>query len=120
MEKQDILKIYFYLDKNKVKILTTEYNLDDFNRKFNGNIEVFNNLIQNKVKGYDKVEIYINRRGGKLWISNEFFIDTIITCRSLEKLVETVVYDVADPDKTDEEVFNDNNNNISRRMYHDY
>lgn len=119
MEKQDILKIYFYLDKNKVKILTTEYNLDDFNRNFSGNIEVFNNLIQNKVKGYDKVEIYINRRGRKLWISNDFFIDTIITCRSLEKLVETVVYDVADPDKTDEDIFNDNKNS-SRRMYHDY
>ena len=78
MEKQDIIKIYFYLDKNKVKILTTEYDLSDFNRKFSGNIEVFNNLIQNKVKGYDKVEIYINRRGRKLWISNDFFIDTII------------------------------------------
>ena len=45
MEKQDILKIYFYLDKNKIKILTTEYDLSDFNRKFSGNIEVFNNLI---------------------------------------------------------------------------
>lgn len=119
MEKQDILKIYFYLDKNKVKILTTEYDLNDFNRKFSGNIEVFNNLIQNKAKGYDKVEIYINRRGEKLWISNEFFIDAIITCRSLEKLVETVVYDITDPDKTDEDVFNDNKNS-SRRMYHDY
>lgn len=119
MEKQDILKIYFYLDKNKVKILTTEYDLNDFNRNFSGNIEVFNNLIQNKVKGYDKVEIYINRRGEKLWISNEFFIDTIIACRSLEILVETVVYDVADPGKTDEDVFNDNKNS-SRRMYHDY
>ena len=119
MEKLDILKIYFYLDKNKVKILTTEYDLNDFNRNFSGNIEVFNNLIQNKIKGYDKVEIYINRRGGKLWISNEFFIDTIITCCSLEKLVETVVYNVTDPDKTDEDVFNDNKNS-SRRMYHDY
>lgn len=48
-----------------------------------------------------------------------FFIDTIITCRSLEILVETVVYDVADPGKTDEDVFNDNKNS-SRRMYHDY
>lgn len=66
MEKQDILKIYFYLDKNKVKILTTEYNLDDFNRNFSGNIEVFNNLIQNKAKGYDKVEIYINKKRRKV------------------------------------------------------
>ena len=119
MEKQDIIKIYFYLDKNKVKILTTEYDLSDFNRKFSGNIEVFNNLIQNKVKGYDKVEIYINRRGRKLWISNDFFIDTIITCRSLEKLVETVVYDVADPDKTDEDVFNDNKNESFQQFLED-
>lgn len=114
-KKESTLKVYFYLDKNKAKILTTEYNFDNFNR----DDDVFYNLIQNKVKGYDKVEIYINRRGRKLWISNDFFIDTIITCRSLEKLVETVVYDVADPDKTDEDVFNDNKNS-SRRMYHDY
>ena len=33
--------------------------------------------------------------------------------------LETVVYDVADPNKTDEDVFNDNRN-MSRRMYHDY
>lgn len=115
MNKEDILKIYFYLDKNKVKILTTEYNFDDFNT----NDDVFYNLIQNKAKGYDKVEIYINRRGGALWISNKFFIEVIIACRNLKILVETVVYDVVDPDKTDEDVFNDNNNN-SRRMYHDY
>lgn len=115
MNKEDILKIYFYLDKNKVKILTTEYNLNDFN----SNNDVFYNLIQNKVKGYKKVEIYINRRGGKLWVTNDFFIDAIIVCRSLKILVETVVYDVTDPDKTDEDAFNDDKND-SRRMYHDY
>ena len=31
-KKESILKVYFYLDKNKVKILTTEYNFDDFDR----------------------------------------------------------------------------------------
>ena len=54
-KKESILKVYFYLDKNKVKILTTEYNFDDFDR----NEDVFYDLIQDKVKEYDKIEIFI-------------------------------------------------------------
>lgn len=115
MKKRNILKIYFYLDKNKIKILTTEYNLDDFNT----NDDVFYNLIQNKVKGYDKVEIYINSRGGKLWIINDFYIDTIMVCRSLGIPAEAIEYNVADPDKSDEDIFNDHKSNLGR-TYHGY
>ena len=116
MNKEDILKIYFYLDKNKVKILTTEYNFDDFNT----DDDVFYNLIKNKIKGHKKVEIYINSRGGKLWVINDFYIDTIMTCRSLEIPAEAIVYDVLDPDKTDEDVFNDINKGNLRRTYYGY
>ena len=102
-KKESTLKIYFYLDKNKVKILTTEYNFDDFNR----DDDVFYNLIQNKVKGYDKIEIFIVKRGQ--WIINDFVLDTIAACHTLKKSVEAIVYDVSDPDKTDEDIFNDKN-----------
>ena len=112
MEKQDILKIYFYLDKNKVKILTTEYNLDDFNR----NDDVFYNLIQDKIKGYDKVEIYINKRGVR-WISNDFILDAVAACRSPKKSTEAVIYD--NPNKSDEETFSDKNNS-RRKILYDY
>ena len=58
-KKESTLKIYFYLDKNKAKILITEYNFDDFDR----NDDVFYKLIQNKVKEYDKIKIVISKRG---------------------------------------------------------
>lgn len=119
MKKEDILKIYFYLDKNKVKILTTEYDLNNFNRNFSGNIDVFCNLIQNKIKGYKKVEIYIIHRDGVLWRINDFFIDIIMTCRSLEIPAEAIVYDVSDPNKSDEDIFNGNTSNL-RRTYYGY
>lgn len=106
-KNKDILKIYLYLDKNKVKILTIEYDFDDFNT----NDDVFCNLIQNKVKGYDKVEVFANSRGGKLWIINDFYIDIIMTCRSLGIPVEAIEYNVADPDKSDEDIFNDHKSN---------
>ena len=112
MEKQDILKIYFYLDKNKVKILTTEYDLNDFNR----NDDVFYNLIRDKIKGYDKVEIYINKRGVR-WISNDFILDAVAACRSPKKYTEAVIYD--NPNKSDGETFSDKNNS-RRKILYDY
>ena len=102
-KKESTLKVYFYLDKNKAKILITEYNFDDFDR----NDDVFYKLIQNKVKEYDKIKIFISKRGQ--WIINDFVLDTIAAWHTLKKSVEAIVYDVSDPDKTDEDIFNDKN-----------
>ena len=109
-KKESTLKIYFYLDKNKVKILTTEYNFDDFDR----NDDVFYNLIQDKVKEYDKIKIFIRKRGQ--WIINDFVLDTIAACHTLKKSVEAIVYDVSDPDKTYEDIFNDKSAKLKRIM----
>ena len=109
-KKESTLKIYFYLDKNKAKILITEYNFDDFDR----NEDVFYDLIQNKVKEYDKIKIFIRKRGQ--WIINDFVLDTIAACHTLKKSVEAIVYDVSDPDKTDEDIFNDKNAKSKRIM----
>ena len=109
-KKESTLKIYFYLDKNKAKILTTEYNFDDFDR----NDDVFYNHIQDKVKEYDKIKIFIRKRGQ--WIINDFVLDTIAACHTLKKSVEAIVYDVSDPDKTDEDIFNDKNAKSKRIM----
>ena len=107
-KKESTLKIYFYLDKNKVKILTTEYNFDDFDR----NDDVFYNLIQDKVKEYDKIKIFIRKRGQ--WIINDFVLDTIAACHTLKKSAEAIVYEVSDPDKTDEDIFNNKNTKPTR------
>ena len=109
-KKESTLKVYFYLDKNKAKILTTEYNFDNFNR----DDDVFYNLIQDKVKEYDKIEIFIVKRGQ--WIINDFVLDTIAACHTLKKSAEAIVYDVSDPDKTDEDIFNDKNAKSKRIM----
>ena len=109
-KKESTLKVYFYLDKNKVKILTTEYNFDDFDR----NDDVFYNLIQDKVKEYDKIKIFIRKRGQ--WIINDFVLDTIAACHTLKKFAEAIVYEVSDPDKTDEDIFNNKNTKPKRIM----
>ena len=109
-KKESTLKVYFYLDKNKAKILTTEYNFDDYDK----NDDVFYNLIQDKVKEYDKIEILIRKRGQ--WIINDFVLDTIAACHTLKKSAEAIVYDVSDPDKTDEDIFNDKNTKPKRIM----
>ena len=109
-KKESTLKVYFYLDKNKAKILTTEYNFDDYDR----NDDVFYNLIQNTVKEYDKIKIFISKRGQ--WIINDFVLDTIAACHTLKKSAEAIVYEVSDPDKTDEDIFNDKNIKSKRIM----
>ena len=107
-KKESTLKVYFYLDKNKAKILITEYNFDDFDR----NDDVFYNLIQDKVKEYDKIKIFIRKRGQ--WIINDFVLDTIAACHTLKKSAEAIVYEVSDPDKTDEDIFNNKNTKPKR------
>lgn len=109
-KKESTLKVYFYLDKNKVKILTTEYNFDDFDR----NDDVFYNLIQDKVKEYDKIKIFIRKR--EQWIINDFVLDTIAACHTLKKSAEAIVYDISDPDKTYEDIFNDKSAKLKRIM----
>ena len=82
-------------------------NYRKFKLTFDKNDDVFYKLIQNKVKEYDKIKIFISKRGQ--WIINDFVLDTIAACHTLKKSVEAIVYDVSDPDKTDEDIFNDKN-----------